>query len=164
MMIVVVMVVITVSGPIAHLLLARKFWSASLYVAVGAVAEGVRVAAGSCAMAAHASKRTRALLLPHSVGAASIVLTLLGGTFLFGEKAVAPAMVLSAFIFMATMHVTMVRHAGTKISLLGGRWVISWRHFLRHFGCSSHICRSMAGWAMRRFLPPAPPSSWQHFS
>ena len=123
-MIVIVMVVVALALPITHLLLARKFWAAGAFVAVGAVVEGARVMGATYGLAAHVSKRTRILLLPHSVGATSIVITLFFGTWFFGEKAVGPAMLLSAAIFLTTMHVIMTRHAGTRFSVLGWPWVI----------------------------------------
>ncbi len=123
-MIVIVMVVMALARPITHLLLAPQFWQASLYVAVGAMVEGARVLGAAYGLAAHVSKRTRALLLPHGVGAASIVIFLLGGTWLFGESAVAPAMVAASLLFLVTMHWVMTRHSGTRISILGWPWVI----------------------------------------
>ena len=124
MIIVIVMVVVVLAVPIAHLLLAQKFWAASAYVATGAVVEGIRVMGGTYALAAHVSKRTHALLLPHSVGAAAIIVTLLGGAWFFGEAAVAPAMILSALLFLAAMHATMTRHAGTHFTILGWPWLV----------------------------------------
>ena len=124
MIIVIVMVVAALATPIAHLLLAPKFWSASSFVIAGAITEGVRTMGGTYALAAHVSKRTRALLLPYAAGAACIALLLPGGAWLLGEKVVVPAMLVSAAVYLLVMHVTMTRHAGTRFTILGWRWLV----------------------------------------
>ncbi len=125
MIIVIVMAVIAVATPATHLLLAPKFWTASTYVAAGAVVEGIRVLCGGYSLATHVSKRTHALLLPHVIGATTTLITLLGGTWLFGDAAVGPAMIFSAFVFLAAMHLILTRHAGTSPAILGWPWVLA---------------------------------------
>ncbi len=146
MIIAIVLVVAALSTPIAHLLLAPKFWTAATYVAAGALVEGIRVMGGTYALAAHVSKRTHALLLPHSVGAAAIAITLPGGAWFFGEAAVAPAMIFSALAYLAAMHVTMTRHAGTKITILGWPWLICMGGFLAAlmYACWARPCQLTA--------------------
>lgn len=130
LMLVVITVAITLSSSLAHVLLSKQFASAGPYIAVGAIVEGIRVLANTYALAAQASKRTTILLLPYSIGGGSVAFVLVGGVSIFGRIAVAPAMVLSALLFLITMHVTMVRHTQKKIRVLGLRWVIGAGVFL----------------------------------
>jgi hypothetical protein len=109
--------------PIADLVLAKKFSGAAPYIAVGAIVEGIRVLAGVYALAAHATMRTKALLLPHSVGAVAVTTGLVGGTLLVGKESVPFAMIGAAVLFLAVMHNRMIAHSGVKLHLYGTRTV-----------------------------------------
>ncbi len=132
-----VVFVITMAEPLLKLLVDEKYWGGAHFVMIAAVLEASRVIGNAYAMAAHALKETRVLLIPQVLGALCVLVLVPGLLALAGETGFMAALVVASAVYLVAMRQVVNRITGAGLSftiaveLIGGAlllvlvWIVS---------------------------------------
>lgn len=108
--------ILVLSKPLVHLLLDSKYWTVQSLVILAAFVEFSRVVGNVYQLAAHATMKTRAIILPHFIGALSVLVLLPLMLGIDQENGLLIALVMANMIYLGSMHITVTRHMQTRVS------------------------------------------------
>lgn len=91
------------SKPLIHILVAEKFWDGWYFVVLGAFVEMCRVMGNIYGLIFHAINKTKMLLVPHFVGALSVIITMPLMINRYGSSGIGLSLVVSSLLYLAVL-------------------------------------------------------------
>jgi len=102
--------------PIMTLLVDPKYWQASNFVIVAAFVEGMRVLGNVYVEAAHATLKTKLLIMPQAIGAILVSALVPLGLIFYGVEALVPVIIFAGIVYVGILHFMITRSCKLKVS------------------------------------------------
>ena len=108
---------ITLAPELTQLLLGKNFQSSAVFIIWGALSEAARVLMSVYSLIAHIHMRTQWLIVPNVVGGVLSILLIVVLIPVMGSAGVGLGLMLSGFIVVAIMHISLAKKVGGGVSI-----------------------------------------------
>lgn len=109
--------IVFMSVQLTHILLDPIYWGVVCFVIWGAVTEMGRILGNAYGMVAHATMKTRGLVVPQLVSAVSSLILVPLMLIILPQQGLGVALAFSAFVYVISMHITMRKQLPIKANI-----------------------------------------------